>query len=135
MTIVVEKTQVLTMTPDEAWALIGDPADLARWIDGFPKLEMKGDVRTIPAPEGPPTVERIVAKDDAQRTYTYEYVSGALPLETYRSTLSVEPHEDGALVRWAAKFTTPADKAEWLTKRINRSYENALVALAKRTAK
>jgi hypothetical protein len=38
--------------------------------------------------------ERIVEHDHAARSYVYEYVSGPLALEFYRSRLSVRDHAD-----------------------------------------
>ncbi len=50
--------------------------------------------------------ERIVERDDATRTYVYEYLTGPLPLQSYRSRFTVQEHPEGSEIVWTADFTT-----------------------------
>ncbi|WP_256973376.1 tyrosine-protein phosphatase [Rhodococcus sp. NCIMB 12038] len=131
----VTETCVIRTTPDAVWKVGGDTANVADWIPALEKSHQHGDLRYATfANGGGEATERIVHHDDPQRSYTYEYVSGPLPLSFYSSTFTVNDHPEGAEVVWSAEFasTSPESEPE-LAEAITDIYRSALVELANRT--
>ncbi len=91
----VTETYVIRATPDAVWKIGGDTANVADWIPALEKSHQHGDLRYATfADDGGEATERIVHHDDPQRSYTYEYVSGPLPLSFYSSNFTVNPHPE-----------------------------------------
>lgn len=128
----VTETYVIRATPDAVWKIGGDTANVADWIPALERSHQHGDLRYATfANDGGEATERIVDHDDPQRSYTYEYVSGPLPLSFYSSNFTVNPHPDGAEVVWSAEFasTSPESESE-LAAAITGIYRSALIELA-----
>ncbi|MFC9553502.1 SRPBCC family protein [Rhodococcus sp. NPDC056960] len=133
----VVETRVIGATPDAVWKVGGDTANVANWIPALEKSHQQGDLRYATFAEGGgEATERIVAHDDGQRSYTYEYVSGPLPLSFYSSTFTVNSHPEGAEVVWSAEFAAASPDAEAeLAGAITGIYSSALSELALRARK
>ncbi|AII11419.1 SRPBCC family protein [Rhodococcus opacus] len=126
------ETLVIAATPNAVWKIGGDTANVADWIPALEKSHQRDDLRyaTFTGGGGEAT-ERIVAHDDSQRSYTYEYVSGPLPLSFYASTFTVNNHPDGAEVFWSAEFASASPESEPdLAAAITDIYRSALIELA-----
>ncbi|MBY6414349.1 SRPBCC family protein [Rhodococcus sp. BP-252] len=108
--------QEFAQSPSALWAVVGDPAAAASWIPSLGSATMEGDVRHGVFTDGNPVRERIVAHDDENRTYTYEYVDGPLPLAKYVSTIRVDAAGSGSVVSWDAEFTASGDAPAALEK-------------------
>ena len=109
----VTESIVIPATPDAVWAVGGDVGNIADWIPAIEKSHMVGDIRHATfAGGGGDAQERIVERDDATRCYVYEYLTGPLPLEFYRSRFAVQEHVDGAEVVWSAEFRAGSDEEE-----------------------
>ncbi|GAA4674090.1 SRPBCC family protein [Gordonia humi] len=110
------------------WGHVGNTADVADWIPAIGSSRMEGDVRHVVFTDGEPARERIVAHSDTDRSYTYSYIDGPLPLEHYESTVTV--HETGpnsSRVVWSAEFgAASADVEQGLTTGITEIYSGAL---------
>ncbi|MFE7416785.1 SRPBCC family protein [Rhodococcus sp. NPDC057529] len=128
----VVETRVIGATPDAVWKIGGDTANVADWIPALEKSRQHGDLRYATfVDDGGEATERIVHHDDPRRSYTYEYVSGPLPLSFYSSTFTVNPHPDGAEVVWSAEFASTAPESEpELAEAISEIYRSALIELA-----
>ncbi|MCZ4536423.1 SRPBCC family protein [Gordonia terrae] len=101
----IEVTKDFPLSATDVWSWIGDTGGVAEWIPAIDTSRMEGDVRHVVFTDGEPARERIVAFDGAARTYSYECIDGPLPLEHYRSTVSVTAAGDDACsVRWSAQF-------------------------------
>ena len=125
------ETIVIPATPDAVWGIGGDAGNIADWIPAIEKSSLEGDVRHATfADGGGEARERIVERDDAHRFYVYEYLSGPLPLESYRSRFAVNEHPDGAEVVWSASFTaaSPEEEAS-LAEAVGALYRAALAEL------
>ncbi|MFJ6263320.1 SRPBCC family protein [Rhodococcus erythropolis] len=112
------------------WTLVGDPARIADWVPALAKSRIDGDLRHIEFIDGGSGTERVLERDDIRRTYTYEYLEGPLPLENYRSTISVTGDGDLSSVSWKARFgaaTRPAE--EELAIAIQDMYQSSLAEL------
>lgn len=127
----IDESMVVPASPDAVWAIGGDTGGIAAWVPAIEAAHMEGDVRHATfAGGGGDATERIVERDDAARYYVYEYLTGPLPLERYRSRFAVGEHPEGAEVRWTAEFTT-GDPAQdpGLADAIRGIYRDALVEL------
>ena len=127
----VSQSVVVSSTPDEVWALIGDPVKVGDWLPMIAESRMEGDLRiaSIAGREGE-IKERIVEHSDADRHYSYEVVDGPMKLESYLSKLSVSAEGAGSRVLWEADFEPPAglDKDE-VGKAIDATYRSGLKSL------
>ena len=127
----VTETIVVAVDPDAVWKVAGDAGAIATWVPAIGSSRLEGDVRHATfAGGGGDATERIVAHDDTARTYVYEYLTGPLALEEYRSRLSVRDHADGAEVVWVADFAAASatEDAE-LAQAISGIYRGALAEL------
>ena len=95
-----------TLSADEMWAKIGDFCGIGHWHPAFEKCELSADgkQRTLSLKGGGTIVEKLVKWDAAHRSYTYAILSSPLPIEHYRSTISVKPHGKGSTVSWVGKY-------------------------------
>lgn len=120
-------------SPDHVWALIGGFDSLPDWLPFIPEsLSSEGGrVRSLKDPDGNSIVERLMAFDEQQRSYSYAIVTSPFPVTGYLSTLRVKADGQGSLIEWFGEFT-PAGvsdaEAQALFKGI---YEGGLQALAK----
>lgn len=128
----VTETRVIDATPDTVWKVGGDTANVAEWIPALEKSHQRADVRYATfANGGGEATERIIEHSDADRSYTYEYVSGPLPLAFYRSTFTVNGHQEGSEVVWSAEFEASSVESEAeLGAAIADIYRSALIELA-----
>lgn len=94
---------------DEAWGLVGDPARVAEWFPAVRSAEMDGEIRTATMGNGAVLVERIVDRDDAARTYSYEVVSGIPGLTSHRATIRVDEAGAGSRVSWRQTATSEVE--------------------------
>ena len=83
---------------DEVWAKLGNFGDLA-WMPGVETCELDGDDRILGL-FGMRIVERQLARDDENRTYTYGIVEGDMKPELHRATVTVMPAGSGSFVTW-----------------------------------
>ena len=110
---------------------VGDFHALADWHPAVEKQTEEGDLRHLQMPGGGVIVERLLGEETggATRSYAYEIVSGPLPVQGYRSVLSVAPAGTGSVVVWTSTFEPTADAAFRLVAGI---YEAGLKALAQK---
>lgn len=99
----------VAVPPEKAWGLAGDPGRVAEWFPAVSSAEMDGDVRTATMGNGAVLVERIVDRDDAARTYSYEVVSGIPGLTSHRATISVAEAGAGSRVSWRQTATSEVE--------------------------
>ncbi|NGP08100.1 SRPBCC family protein [Rhodococcus sp. 14C212] len=132
----VSETRVIAAEPEAVWAIGGDTAKVADWIPAIAESWQREDLRHIIFVDGGgEATERIVEHDGKQRRYVYEYVSGPLPLRSYRSTFAVVEHPEGAEVVWSAEFEGPsAEEDTALAQTITEIYRGALDGLTKSVA-
>ncbi|WP_248674021.1 SRPBCC family protein [Rhodococcus sp. HM1] len=130
----VNESRVIAADPAKVWKVGGDTANVADWIPALESSYQRGDVRyTTFAGGGGEAVERIVEHDDRKRRYVYDYVSGPLALESYRSVFAVVDHPDGARITWDAEFRcASAEEDIALAQSISEIYRAALDELENR---
>lgn len=128
----------IPVAADRIWQLIGGFGTLPDWLSYIPNSELAegGRVRRLLNPTGSAIVERLVAFDEEQRSYTYAILEAPFPVLDYRSTLRVVENggPDASKVEWFGSFTPDGatdDEASRLFKGI---YEDGLAEIAKRFA-
>ncbi|AOK36530.1 SRPBCC family protein [Burkholderia cenocepacia] len=127
----------IAASADTVWQLIGGFGSLPDWLSYIPASELSegGRVRRLANPAGDAIVERLVAFDEAERSYTYAILEAPFPVVKYRSTLRVrENGPNASKVEWSGTFT-PHGATDDETVRLFRGiYEDGLAELAKRFA-
>ena len=119
------------------WDTIGGFNSLARWHPAVAKSEETKEgaatIRRLSLHGGGSIVERLEAKDDRKRTYTYSIVSGPLPVAGYEARLQVEENKDGksCTVEWSSRFEPSGASEPDAVKVIRGIYEAGFESLRK----
>ena len=127
----------ISAAADTVWKLIGGFGSLPDWLSYIPASELSegGRVRSLANPDGDAIVERLVAYDDADRSYTYAILEAPFPVVNYRSTLRVrENGANASTVEWSGTFTPNGATDDEAIKLFRGIYEDGLAELAKRFA-
>jgi hypothetical protein len=91
----------IARSPDDVWALVGDPARIQDWFPGIESSTVDGTTRVIVTGSGLPMPEEIVTHDSIQRRFQYRIT--APMFREHLSTLDVLDLGDGtSLVVYAA---------------------------------
>jgi carbon monoxide dehydrogenase subunit G len=111
---------------DQAWQEIGDPANVG-WFPPIAACEVKDGYRYAAMVDGRNLVERIVAHDDATRSYTYSVEEGtSVPLASHSATLRVEETGEGSSrVLWRTE-AEPEDPSVDLEQNLSRVMQKGL---------
>lgn len=122
--------------PSEVWKLIGGFDALPDWLPYIPTSTSSegGRVRTLANPEGDAIVERLMAFDEAGRSYTYAILKAPFPVRDYQATLRVTPADEGraSLVDWAGSFEPVGVSDAEAVALFRTIYSDGLAALAGR---
>ncbi|WP_040798147.1 tyrosine-protein phosphatase [Nocardia higoensis] len=123
----VTRSITLDASAEETWRVVGDVANVHRWVPALIDTTMDADIRTVTFADGAPARERVLARSDEDRTYTYTYLDGPIPLDEYFSTLSVGPHhhDRGALVTWTATLAATPE----VVQSVDEMYRTSLARL------
>ncbi|WP_342153268.1 SRPBCC family protein [Methylorubrum sp. SB2] len=115
----VTKTATVAAPPAKVWQTIGAFCGIGDWHPAVEKcvLSEKGGkkIRTLSLKGGGTIVEEEVSRDDKAMAYTYAILESPLPVEGYKSTLSVAPDGSGSKLTWMGNFKAkgaPDAKAE-----------------------
>ena len=91
----------IARSPDDVWAIVGDPSRIAEWFPGIESATVDGDSRTIVTGSGLPMPEQILTCDPLQRRFQYRITTPMF--REHLSTLDVLDLEDGtSLVVYSA---------------------------------
>ena len=123
----------LHATPDAVWQLIGGFDALPNWLPYIPSsvLSEGGRIRTLANPGGEAIVERLVAFDEAARSYSYTILQAPFPVTGYRSTLRVVNVFGRAQVEWSGEFTPVGVSDAEAVELFGGIYRDGLAALLK----
>ena len=127
---------------ERVWATIRRFDAVADWLP-FVKsspIEDGGDptrvgcVRILTQTDGEVFREVLLALSDAERFYSYTFVSSPVPVRDHRTTLRVLPITDGSrsYVEWSSRFDIDAKYAAQLVDLMNRNFVNGLQNLARK---
>ncbi len=132
----VSETREIAVGADRVWAMAGDFAGLALWVSGVDRFACTGDgigaVRTFLL-AGQAMEERQMARDDANRSYSYALCRGPVPVAGYRATIAVTPLGPGrSQVTWSASYRPVGIAPERCERLLRSSYRANLERLKDR---
>ena len=136
----VEASIDIPVSPDEIWRLIGGFGSLPDWLSSMPTSELTegGRVRRLANRDGETLVERLVAFDDAARSYSYSFLEAPFPVTDHLATLRVHQTNGGkgSRVEWFARFKPQCSdhEASQLIQVIQGIFDDGLKALAAKLA-
>ncbi len=93
---------------DAVWTAVRTFGGVEAWIPMIAASEVEGQgagaTRVCTTGDGGRLVERLEELDDDAKRLAYSIVDSPLPVQNYRSTMSVLPAGTGSLVVWNASF-------------------------------
>jgi hypothetical protein len=103
----VHKSREFDVSADEMWALIGDFHGMHKWAQGLEASVASEDGKSRVFKIGPNTMVETLL-EAGERSYSYAITEGPMPVENYRSTLSVKGAGDSkCVVDWVGEFEVP----------------------------
>jgi hypothetical protein len=124
----------LAVDPDTVWDLIGGFGSLLDWTSDFVSCELGagGRVRHLTTTTGDAITERLLAFDNAARTYTYAVVESPFPVDAPSATLRVLAQSDGpgTHVEWTGQFSPKGISDADAAQLVQKIYDDGLAALA-----
>src|SRR5881394_2450004 len=138
-------SSVVDAPAEKVWAMIRRFDAVADWLP-FVKsspIEDGGDptrvgcVRVLTQTDGEVFREVLVALSDAERFYSYTFVSSPLSVRNHRTTLRVLPITDGnrSWIEWSSRFDIDQEHEAQLVDLMNRNFFAGLRALAEKMAR
>ncbi|HEY4256077.1 MAG TPA: SRPBCC family protein [Candidatus Udaeobacter sp.] len=135
-------SRVVNALADKVWAMIRRFDAVVNWllfVKSSP-LEDGGDptrvgcVRFLTQTDGEVFREVPVAASDAERSYSYTFVSSPVPMRNHRTTLRVLPIIDGdrSYVEWSSRFEIEAEYEAQLVDLMNQNFLTGLRNLAEK---
>jgi mxaD protein len=110
-TLHVEEKVMINAPADKVWAKVNNFGDLGAWHPAVASTEIiegnnneVGVTRLLTLQDGGKITEKLIAYDDAAKTYSYVIIEGVLPVSGYASTIQVIPTGSGSEVVWAGNF-------------------------------
>ena len=134
-------SSVVNAPAEEVWATIRPFDAVVDWLP-FVKsspIEDGGDptrvgcVRVLTQADGEVFREVLVALSDAERSYSYTFVSSPVPVRNHQTTLRVLPITDGdrSYVEWSSRFEIDPKYETRLVNLMNQNFLAGLRNLAK----
>lgn len=81
-------------------------------------------------------VETQTARNDAEHSYSYTFLSSPLPVSNYKSTIKVTAKADGSsTVTWTGSYTPEEGKEKVASQALNGVYEAGLAEIKAKLAK
>jgi hypothetical protein len=135
-------SNVVDAPTEKVWSTIRRFDAVADWLP-FVKsspIEDGGDptrvgcIRVLTQTDGEVFREVLVALSDAERFYSYTFVSSPVPVRNQRTTLRVLPITDGdrSYVEWSSRFDIAPEHEAQLVDLMNRNFLAGLRALAEK---
>lgn len=123
----------LQVAAAEVWQLIGGFDSLPDWLPYIPTstLSEGGRVRHLTNPGGGTIVERLMAFDERDRSYSYHILEAPFPQRDYLATLRVREIDGGkaSRVEWFGEFTSVGVSDADISALFQGIYEEGLQAL------
>ena len=133
-------SRVVDAPAEKVWTTIRRFDAVAEWlpfvksspIEGGGDPTRVGCVRILTQTDGEVFREVLLALSDAERFYSYTFVSSPVPVRDHRTTLRVLPITDGnrSYVEWSSRFDMDPKYAAQLVDLMNRNFLNGLQNLA-----
>ena len=126
--------------PAAVWSAIGAFCAIKDWLPPVGMCIEDGKTpptRTLVTKDGKAAfVEKQTARNDAEHTYSYAFVSSPLPVTNYSSTIKVTAKGEGtSVITWTGTYTPDSGKEKDASEVLNGVYEAGLSAIKVRFAK
>ena len=126
--------------PAAVWSAIGAFCAIKDWLPPVGICIEDGKTpptRTLVTKDGKAAfVEKQTARNDAEHSYSYSFVSSPLPVTNYSSTIKVTAKGEGAsVVTWTGTYTPDSGKEKDASEALNGVYEAGLSTIKARFAK
>jgi hypothetical protein len=120
-------------TPKEVWDKIGSFCAIKSWHPVIAKCEKSKEggatYRTLTTKDGATIKEKLLKKTD--HSYTYEIIDSPLPVQNYKSTISVAADGDQTKIEWKSTFDAKGASDDDAKKVISGIYQAGLDNIAK----
>lgn len=132
---------------ETVWAVVRDFHGISTWVERIKSTEAEGgdgpgavgSIRVVTLkPDGRQVRERLVAYDEADHRYSYEFVGESpYPVQSFLATLRLVPLTDGdrTVVEWYADFDCDPARVERLTGAFRSLYEGFVADLRSHLAR
>ena len=129
----VSREAVIDAAPGRVWQVMGAFCSISEWhpviarceeqtVDGAPH-------RRLTTQDGGVLLERLLDHDNDRMSYSYSIVESPLPVQGYRSTVSVADDGGKARVTWRSSFEPKGVSGEEAGKIVGGIYDAGLEAL------
>lgn len=123
----------LDVSPEVAWAVVGNLAGVDTWIPGVTDVKIEGDVRICAFANGVVQQEEISDYSKEMRSYHYSINGGPLPLKSNRGRWAVEADGTGSVVLWDVEIeVADPQQEEQVTQMLGDAYKQVLQLLHER---
>ena len=109
------KSVEINAAPSAVWNIVKDFDGLNKWHPAFSKdVITKGangqvaSVRAVTLKDGPTFTEKLTAYNDAKMMFSYKIIESPLPIDQYKSTMTVTPKGTGSVLTWLGNYITKA---------------------------
>lgn len=123
----------LDVPAQQVWDLIGGFDSLPDWLPYIPssRLSDGGRIRHLANPDGSAIVERLMAFDEKDRSYSYHILEAPFPQKDYLATLRVRETDGGkgSRVEWFGEFTPVGVTEAEVSALFQGIYDDGLAAL------
>jgi hypothetical protein len=126
--------------PSAVWSVIGPFCAIKDWLPPVGACIEDGKApptRTLVTKDGKAAfVETQTARNDAEYSYSYSFISSPLPVANYTSTIKVTAKGDGfSTITWTGSYTPDQGKEKAANEALNGVYEAGLAEIKARLAK
>jgi len=127
-------------SPSAVWSAIGPFCAIKEWLPPVGACIEDGKsppTRTLVTKDGKAAfVETQTARNDAEFSYSYAFLSSPLPVTNYTSTIKVTAKGDGfSTITWTGSYTPDQGKEKAASEALNGVYEAGLAEIKARLAK
>jgi hypothetical protein len=121
-------------TAQAVWSFIGSFCAIKEWLPPVGACIEDGKsppIRTLVTKDGKASfVEKQIARDDQEHSYSYSFVASPLPVTDYTSTIKVTAKAAGvSVVTWTGNYTPDSGKEKDASEALNGVYESGLAAI------
>ena len=122
------------------WSVIGPFCAIRDWLPPVGECIEDGKApptRILVTKDGKAAfVEKQTARNDAEHSYSYAFLSSPLPVSNYTSTIKVTAKGDGtSTVTWTGSYTPDQGKEKAASEALNGVYEAGLAEIRARLGK
>jgi hypothetical protein len=122
------------------WSVIGPFCAIKDWLPPVGECIEDGKApptRILVTKDGKAAfVEKQTARNDAEHSYSYAFLSSPLPVTNYTATIKVTANRDGtSTITWSGSYTPDQGKEKAATEALNSVYEAGLSEIKARLAK